>query len=485
MNLTMKKLARPARIITFKVSFIHYVYIFYFSCINLLKFLCIGCGYNKNGKRCRTSDGLNNDLNYVRTRRNKTITARLNTPVDYINIPWAKHDTNDYIEAIEAINDCYIKMLMIGKCREVFRLPNNKVPELLSSKTKSEFNLAKINIERRYNRYADSGGIQLKIRIPTFLVPDPRKYSVQSSVPIQRRILVREEIINHEFDMKNINMQKCEICLELHMVDGLRKTSYTCQKCYKRKDPMHYLSNNLHPVWYEVSEDGQFVKDVHGNKVPHFEIPLELKRLSMAEKFLIRRCSNYVPMVHLSNGVFALKGHCVTFPQDISEICNELPLRRESMVVFIRYLGNKNTTAVYPKSLRVNRQNVLNALLWLKRHNPLYSDISIVESNLDWMEGEDEVSISRNAKLLWVKNSKHNRVISKEDDFVSPSVQQPPSHCIDIDTTTMHANEPNLLPGGKNADIIRTFRSIAQKTGQDTQIMKFPPIDHETPIKYV
>jgi len=104
----------------------------------------------------------------------------------------------------------------------------------------------------------------------------------------------------------------------------------------------------------------------------------------MAEKCLIRRCSTYVPSVYLSNGVFALKGHCVTFPQDISEMCNELPLCKEAMVVFIRYLGNKNTTVVYPKSLQVNRRNVLDALLWLKSHNLLYSDISIVESNLDF-----------------------------------------------------------------------------------------------------
>ncbi len=76
------------------------------------------------------------------------------------------------------------------------------------------------------------------------------------------------------------------------------------------------MKNNLHPVWYEVSDDGELVRDKDGNKVPHFEMPPELKRLSMAEKFLIWKCSNYVPLVHLSNGVFALKGHCVTFPQD-------------------------------------------------------------------------------------------------------------------------------------------------------------------------
>jgi hypothetical protein len=130
----------------------------------------------------------------------------------------------------------------------------------------------------------------------------------------------------------------------------------------------------------------------------HFEIPVELKRLSMAEKFLIRRCFNYVPLVHFSNGIFALKGHCVTFPPDISAMCNKLPLCKETMVVFIWYLGNKDTCAVYPKFLRVSRKNVLEALLWLKKHNPLYSNISIRESNLDWMQGEEEVSIAANAE---------------------------------------------------------------------------------------
>ncbi len=98
---------------------------------------------------------------------------------------------------------------MIGKCREVFRLANNKVPELLLlSKPFSDFTLAKTNIERQYKRYVDSGGIQLKIQIPTFLAPHPSKYTFNASLLTQRSILVREEILNHEFQMKNINMQK-------------------------------------------------------------------------------------------------------------------------------------------------------------------------------------------------------------------------------------------------------------------------------------
>ncbi len=121
----------------------------------------------------------------------------------------------------------------------------------------------------------------------------------------------------------------------------------------------------MHPLWYEIEDDGSFRMDSNGKKIPRFDRPHELLRLSMAKKLLIRRCANFVPSIHLSNGTFALKGHCVTFPQDITEMCNELPLRKEAVVVIIRYIGNKDTSAVYPKSLRVNKQNVLEALLWL------------------------------------------------------------------------------------------------------------------------
>jgi hypothetical protein len=139
----------------------------------------------------------------------------------------------------------------------------------------------------------------------------------------------------------------------------------------------------MHPLWYEIKEDGSFQMDSNGKKIPQFDRPHELLRLSMAKKLLIQRCSSFAPSIHVSNGTFALKGHCVTFPQDITKMCNDLPLRKEAVVVFIHYIGNKDTNAVYPKSLQVNKQNVLEALLWLKKHNPHYADRTSSESNLD------------------------------------------------------------------------------------------------------
>ncbi len=80
------------------------------------------------------------------------------------------------------------------------------------------------------------------------------------------------------------------------------------------------------------------------------------------------------------------------------------------MVVFIQYIGNKDTSAVYPKSLQVNRKNILDTLLCLKKHNPFYADVSIKEENLDWMQGEEVVSIATNA--LGLKPKTQNNSIS-------------------------------------------------------------------------
>ncbi len=42
----------------------------------------------------------------------------------------------------------------------------------------------------------------------------------------------------------------------------------------------------------------------------------------------------------------------------------------KTVLVFICYIGNKDTSAVYPKSMCDNRQNIIKALLWLKKQKP-------------------------------------------------------------------------------------------------------------------
>ena len=194
----------------------------------------------------------------------------------------------------------------------------------------------------------------------------------------------------------------------------------------------------------------------------------------MYVKLLIRLCANFVPSVHLKNGIFGLNGHCVTFPQGITERCDELPQRKETLVTFVHNIGNKDTDNVFPTSLRVNRLKLVNALKWLQKHNPFYRNIKIKEENFDWMNGAEEVNMVSDGIVLNMKESLRsisNAHSTKQDE--------------DDDTLpmrTVHANEAIKVPSGRQAEPIKEFIDIAHKTNQTAKIMNFLPIDHDSAI---
>ena len=67
----------------------------------------------------------------------------------------------------------------------------------------------------------------------------------------------------------------------------------------------------------------------------------------------------------------------------------------------------------------MNKQNVLEALLWLKKHNAHYADININESNLDWMNGQNESNIGTHASTLKTKDTQHYKINATEEEVVS------------------------------------------------------------------
>ena len=254
-------------------------------------------------------------------------------------------------------------MLSIGEAKKVFR---DQVCPMMTEKTKSEFMNAKKKINEKYWNYIKTSKAVLKLRRHVNFIPDPRKYNGMTGqkVPTVREILAKEKILQFEYEMESLNMFMCTGCKECH-IESKPATSdlaYVCKACNKRNDPDYYIKNNLHPVWYLVDDENNYVLDENGKRVVQYHIPEELACLSMYEKLLIRRCANFVTSVHLKNGIFGQKGHCVAFSQDITEMCDELPQRKETLLTFLRNIGNKDTDAVFPISLRVNRLKVLNAL---------------------------------------------------------------------------------------------------------------------------
>jgi hypothetical protein len=75
---------------------------------------------NKHGQRECTSDGLTNNMLRVKDRKSKQLQCQLTTDAIYIRFDWIEFMSTDYFKVIDAINDCYKKMLEIGECIEVF-----------------------------------------------------------------------------------------------------------------------------------------------------------------------------------------------------------------------------------------------------------------------------------------------------------------------------------------------------------------------------
>ena len=134
-------------------------------------------------------------------------------------------------------------------------------------------------------------------------------------------------------------------------------------------------------------EDGNFRLDDAGGKIVRCDVREILSMLSTSGKLLTRHSVPFILSVHIPNDIFRIKGHCVSFPQDISDMCDELPRRRESIVMFVRQMGNKDTSEMYLKYLRVNKRKIISALKWLKIHHSGYHGIMINIDDLSWIKG--------------------------------------------------------------------------------------------------
>ena len=159
------------------------------------------------------------------------------------------------------------------------------------------------------------------------------------------------------------------------------------------------------------------------------------------------------------------------------------PQQKETLVIFVRNIGNKDTDNVFHTSLRVNRLKVVNALKWLQKHNPFYHNIKIKKENVDWMNGAKEVNMGLDGIVLNMMESTRSKIKETKDGHVSNvhSTKQD-GHIDRLPMHTVHTNEAIKVPSGRQAEPIKEFIDIAHKTNQTAKIMYFPPIDHDSAI---
>ncbi len=100
-------------------------------------------GIDKHGQRIRTSEVLTKNAQTCNIRNTKQVNEKLGKKADYLMFDWVQFMSKEYFGVIDAINECYRKMLEIGKCKEVFQHVDGNWCELLRAKLKQEFLNAK------------------------------------------------------------------------------------------------------------------------------------------------------------------------------------------------------------------------------------------------------------------------------------------------------------------------------------------------------
>lgn len=215
--------------------------------------------------------------------------------------------------------------------------------------------------------------------------------------------------------------------------------------------------------------------DTEGKKIVRYDIPPELQDLTISEGLLIRRFAPYIPSIHIRNGTYGIRGHCVTFPQQVEDLCDVLPQRKDTILTFVRQMHTTGSTTSTIKNLRVNRLKVLNALHWLKRHHTGYHNITIEDDNLDWMEGRAEDIIASETELAEVEVTEKER-----DEFVSTAHE--PLVDGEVECFTAQCDTTREIPTSEQAVPIIDLVEIAQTTGQASKVLNFPFVNMNEPV---
>ena len=155
--------------------------------------------------------------------------------------------------------------------------------------------------------------------------------------------------------LKMIEFEQCNKCNERWFDMGVGPQTGRCQRCsqemYKFRDipPMFSYENDMDPG-------------------PQPEC---LKQLNMVEAAAIARICPVQNIFKMKGGGVGQKGHSVSFQQDVEAFARSLPRKQSELPYIIIKAPNQTCT------LRANAVYILEALEFLKEHNPFYKDIEI------------------------------------------------------------------------------------------------------------
>ena len=161
------------------------------------------------------------------------------------------------------------------------------------------------------------------------------------------------------------------------------------------------------------------------------DVPNQLQNLTIPEQRLIAlyRHNSCIVKLHssfhsASTAQSALKGNCISFPQDVINIATTLPLELDDLCDSLKiiFVGCRTPPKHQLKNiLTVRKKKVLEALQWLSQNNPLYRYVTINQSTINKLP-EDDIP-----ECLWATMETSTDVEAAENErssYISDSLIQ-------------------------------------------------------------
>ncbi|KAF5696631.1 ATP-dependent DNA helicase PIF1 [Fusarium mundagurra] len=224
----------------------------------------------------------------------------------------------------------------------------------------------------------------------------------------EKKVKTVEEFYKAFHDARTLPILTCKFCYrkqsraELEdvewdwwMASAMEKrdrSPFKCAQCFPPGEKIHGCADCVrHLGRGALSPAAQ----LHTRLGCEHMFPDELKGLTPIEEKLIALNSCYgfitkysIPDGHRQSARYPkhIKGHITVFPNNVQELVTNVlphPLLKVLDEIHVSWQGSKKPApSDLSALLSVRRRVVEKALLWLKRHNPLYADIKINETEL-------------------------------------------------------------------------------------------------------
>ncbi|KAE8739288.1 hypothetical protein FOCC_FOCC015211 [Frankliniella occidentalis] len=181
------------------------------------------------------------------------------------------------------------------------------------------------------------------------------------------------------------------------------------------------------------------------------DVPLELQNLSYIEKQLISRVHPVISLYRIKKLEYKYKGQVINFTQNVQEVADKLPhlITDISNIVVVKLQSD-----VTLRDFVVRKDKVLEALLWLKKHNPFYHDVKIDESNLEKLPFDrcvyKELKMTISERDKSEQDEKDDKTTSQIDHFSDES-------CDDLDDTDSEDITFTSVPDSHNPTVLKSF----------------------------